>query len=216
MSISRPGNHGAARVLPGRGDPAGPGIVGHVQQHARPGPRHSAPQCPLPAPRPARLRPGAAGVEMTTSAAATAAAAPARGSTRTGRPTAAAAARASAARPTSRTNTSAEARAQFLQRGDGSRCGPAAAEDDGGGCGGRARVPERVDDAGDVGVVRDQPGRDQHCRRRISKATVLTTPSARATPRTSSTSATMADLSGMVTESPRQPPSAALVPDLRA
>ena len=47
-----------------------------------------------------------------------------------------------------------------------------------------------------------------HCRRRIRNATVLTTPSARATPRTSSTSATMADLSGMVTDRPRQEPSA--------
>jgi hypothetical protein len=41
----------------------------------------------------------------------------------------------------------------------------------------------------------------------VSKATVLTTPRVRAMPRTSSISPTMADFSGMVTESPRQPSS---------
>ena len=80
-------------------------------------------------------------------------------------------------------------RAQFLQRRDGCGRGPAAAEDHGGGRGRGARVAERVDDPGDVGVVADQPRVRPHCRRSGSNATVLTTPRARATPRTSSTSA---------------------------
>ena len=47
--------------------------------------------------------------------------------------------------------------AQFLQRGDGSGRGAAAAQDDGGGRGRGARMAQRIDDSGDVGVVADQP-----------------------------------------------------------
>ncbi len=111
-----------------------------------------------------------------------------------------------ARRLTSRTKMSACGRAELLQRGDGGRRGSAAAQDDGGGRGDGTGVAERVDDSGDVGVVADQTDGSGVRSRRPAARTRRCSPrrGSRATPRTSSTSPTMADFSGMVTDSPRQ------------